>query len=427
MSAEPDFDLLRQGFVPEMRDLLEKAAAALLDLEADPGNAPAVNELFRVVHTIKGTAGMFELPLLVELVHAAEDLLGAVRDGKVTLSAWIADDMLGMFDQILLWVDEIDAHGCLPVGSGDFVRDRAARYRAYLAGQGPVAVVPPTAPAAPEAEPEAPPTARTVLPAWVDAALAAELAPKLSGAGLLIRHTPRDNCFFTGDDPLFTMGQVPGRLWARVLPAQPWAPSESFDPYACNLVFDLLSDAPRAEIETLLRYVLSDCEITDLAPGALSAGATPPAAEEVAPPVPDHPLLPTVRAVLATQSRLLAMGDALTSIEAVTETIRRCLSAIDRRAKEDVLREMLATCRRTQSSAAYDAWLAQHLPETPEPTRTAPGPAPCRLRSPQRPARPSRRSNAPSRATRKPLWTRGPSAHRTAAPTVRPTAPPTAP
>ena len=129
MSQQPDLDLLRDGFVPEMRDLVETAAEALLQLEAHPADAVAVNDLFRVVHTIKGTAGMFDLPILVELVHAAEDLLGAVREGRVALNPEIVDDLLGCFDTLSGWVEAIDAAGRLPEGAADFARIRSRRYR----------------------------------------------------------------------------------------------------------------------------------------------------------------------------------------------------------------------------------------------------------------------------------------------------------
>lgn len=261
MSLSPDLDLLRDGFVPEMRDLVETAAEALLRLEAHPADAVAVNDLFRVVHTIKGTAGMFDLPILVELVHAAEDLLGAVREGRVALNPEIVDDLLGCFDTLSSWVEAIDASGKLPEGSADFARTRSRRYRDWLGH-----VEQPPAAQGGAADPV---QGACDLPDWLDLPLRAQIAEVMATAApdarfTMIRYTPRAECFFSGDDPAHLMAQVPERLWFRVGPSAPWAAPENFDPYQCLLRFEMLSAAPRAEIDHLLRYVVAETEVFDL-------------------------------------------------------------------------------------------------------------------------------------------------------------------
>ena len=70
---------LLERFIPEAREHLEGAAAGLLKLERDASDAGLVNEVFRAVHTLKGASGLFDIPGLTRLVHAGEDLLGAVR------------------------------------------------------------------------------------------------------------------------------------------------------------------------------------------------------------------------------------------------------------------------------------------------------------------------------------------------------------
>ncbi|WP_444453068.1 chemotaxis protein CheA [Rhodobacter capsulatus] len=307
MSVPPDLDLLRDGFVPEMRDLVETAAEALLLLETQPGDAVAVNDLFRVVHTIKGTAGMFDLPILVELVHAAEDLLGAVREGRVALKPEIVDDLLGCFDTLSSWVEAIDATGALPEGSADFARTRSRRYRGWLGegDNGPQA--------APEAAPKVAAPATTALPDWFDLPLRAQIAGFLSEADpaarfVLIRYSPRAECFFSGDDPVHLMAQVPQRLWFRVEPSAPWAPPESFDPYQCQLRFDLLSAAPRAEIDQLLRYVLAESDVIEIGRAEVFDGPFDPIAAEL----------------LATQFRLAsAPGAAVAAIATAVQALFR--------------------------------------------------------------------------------------------------------
>src|SRR5262249_1993044 len=50
-------------------------------LEQDPNNAKILDNIFRLVHTIKGTCGFLGLPRLEALAHAAETLMGKFRDG----------------------------------------------------------------------------------------------------------------------------------------------------------------------------------------------------------------------------------------------------------------------------------------------------------------------------------------------------------
>lgn len=308
MSQQPDLDLLRDGFVPEMRDLVETAAEALLQLEAHPADAVAVNDLFRVVHTIKGTAGMFDLPILVELVHAAEDLLGAVREGRVALNPEIVDDLLGCFDTLSGWVEVIDTAGRLPEGAADFARTRSRRYRDWLGHADPAPETEGVTAAQPQ-DPGAPPS--DALPAWLDLPLRAQIAAVIAEAApetrfTLIRYSPRADCFFSGEDPAYLMAQVPGRLWFRVGPSGAWAAPDVFDPYHCQLRFELLSAAPRAEIDHLLRYVVAETEVIGIDRAQIF----------------DGPFDPVSAALLATQFQLAQAPDAAvaaiaTAIQAV--------------------------------------------------------------------------------------------------------------
>ncbi|WP_444462289.1 chemotaxis protein CheA [Rhodobacter capsulatus] len=305
MSLSPDLDLLRDGFVPEMRDLVETAADALLRLEAHPADAVAVNDLFRVVHTIKGTAGMFDLPILVELVHAAEDLLGAVREGRIALNSEIVDDLLGCFDTLSGWVEAIDTAGRLPEGSADFARIRARRYRGWLGAGGAADTSATETPAAPD-QPLV-----SDLPDWLDLPLRATLAEVLADAApetrfALIRYSPRAECFFSGEDPAYLMAQVPGRLWFRVVPSAPWAAPEEFDPYHCQLRFDLLSAAPRAEIDHLLRYVVAETEVIEIGRAQIFDGPFDPVTAEL--------LATQFRLACAPEAAVAAIGSAILAL-----------------------------------------------------------------------------------------------------------------
>jgi two-component system, chemotaxis family, sensor kinase CheA len=73
-------DLLRE-FVTETNESLDVVDVELVRFEQDPNNAKILGNIFRLVHTIKGTCGFLNLPRLEALAHAAETLMGKFRDG----------------------------------------------------------------------------------------------------------------------------------------------------------------------------------------------------------------------------------------------------------------------------------------------------------------------------------------------------------
>jgi two-component system chemotaxis sensor kinase CheA len=73
-------DLLRE-FLTETNESLDTVDNQLVRFEQDPNNAKILDNIFRLVHTIKGTCGFLGLPRLEALAHAAETLMGKFRDG----------------------------------------------------------------------------------------------------------------------------------------------------------------------------------------------------------------------------------------------------------------------------------------------------------------------------------------------------------
>src|SRR5689334_25165404 len=100
-------DLLRE-FLTETTESLERVDAELVRFEREPNNRDILGNIFRLVHTIKGTCGFLALPRLEALAHAAETLMGKFRDGMpvtadaVTLILSTIDrlkDVLGGLEQ----------------------------------------------------------------------------------------------------------------------------------------------------------------------------------------------------------------------------------------------------------------------------------------------------------------------------------------
>jgi two-component system, chemotaxis family, sensor kinase CheA len=113
-------DLLRE-FLTETNESLERVDAELVRFEQEPNNRDILGNVFRLVHTIKGTCGFLGLPRLEILAHAAEGLMGKFRDGMpVTTDAVTL--ILSTIDRIKTILQELETHQREPVGDdGDLI------------------------------------------------------------------------------------------------------------------------------------------------------------------------------------------------------------------------------------------------------------------------------------------------------------------
>jgi two-component system chemotaxis sensor kinase CheA len=108
---EKDTDLNKYSklFVTESRESLRIMNDSLLGLEKNPDNKELVDQLFRSVHTIKGMAGMMNIRPVVELAHAAEDVLAGVRDGRLELTERVVEAVFDCFDAFEAMIAAVEA------------------------------------------------------------------------------------------------------------------------------------------------------------------------------------------------------------------------------------------------------------------------------------------------------------------------------
>src|SRR3979409_1646297 len=83
-------DLLRE-FLTETSESLDTVDNQLVRFEQDPNNAKILDNIFRLVHTIKGTCGFLGLPRLEALTDEAKTRSGHFRDGPLVSSDAAAD------------------------------------------------------------------------------------------------------------------------------------------------------------------------------------------------------------------------------------------------------------------------------------------------------------------------------------------------
>jgi two-component system chemotaxis sensor kinase CheA len=113
-------DLLRE-FLTETNESLDRVDAELVRFEREPNNASILANVFRLVHTIKGTCGFLGLPRLEALAHAAEALMGKFRDG-MPVTGGAVTLILATIDRIKIILDEIEARQSEPEGGdGDLI------------------------------------------------------------------------------------------------------------------------------------------------------------------------------------------------------------------------------------------------------------------------------------------------------------------
>ena len=101
-------------FVEEAREHCLRISAGLLDLEHSSSDVETLNSLFRSAHTIKGSSRMMKLFAITELSHHMEDVLDAVRGGKVSLSVTLADLLFRAVDALSAMLDTVASGAQLP-------------------------------------------------------------------------------------------------------------------------------------------------------------------------------------------------------------------------------------------------------------------------------------------------------------------------
>src|SRR6201992_3768696 len=134
-------DLLRE-FLTETSESLDTVDNQLVRFEQDPNNAKILDNIFRLVHTIKGTCGFLGLPRLESLAHAGETLMGKFRDGMPVTGAAVSL-ILASIDRIKEILGGLEATETEPEGSDEDLivqlHEMVERGMAAMSGSAPVA------------------------------------------------------------------------------------------------------------------------------------------------------------------------------------------------------------------------------------------------------------------------------------------------
>jgi two-component system chemotaxis sensor kinase CheA len=252
-------ELLAQ-FLIEGPELVQAASDALLALEQRPDDRELLDGAFRATHTLKGSVGLFDLPAMAGVLHAAEDVLGEFREGRRPVEARLVDVLLAVLSQTDRWLEALERDGQLPADAGVVA---GALTRALLGGE-------PASPAAGSAPRQAAsPWAQALVEAVADAA----------GSLVAVRYRPDPGSYFAGDDPLAIAAAVPQLVHLQLGQTEA-SGAGAYDPFVCRLKLELLSAAPLAEVKAAFRFVPDQAvfEVIEAA-RSLDAAAGAPTAE----------------------------------------------------------------------------------------------------------------------------------------------------
>lgn len=148
MNTEFDNEL-KQDFLVEAGELVERLSEQLVELEKTPTDPELLNAVFRAFHTVKGGAGFLAVEPMVQLCHHAEDLLNEARNGKLLLDADYMDALLKALDRLVEMMDALRSESALVMPPPELLKalmPRGARAApAPVPAPAPVAAPPPAA------------------------------------------------------------------------------------------------------------------------------------------------------------------------------------------------------------------------------------------------------------------------------------------
>jgi two-component system, chemotaxis family, sensor kinase CheA len=102
-----DLEDIKQTFITESSEILQRMEAILLEMELGKTDTEYIHELFRGFHTIKGSAGIFGYDTVVEFTHAVESVMERVRNSELEMSRELISVLLESRDHITELIESI--------------------------------------------------------------------------------------------------------------------------------------------------------------------------------------------------------------------------------------------------------------------------------------------------------------------------------
>jgi two-component system chemotaxis sensor kinase CheA len=273
-----NMDAARQAFVEEVAELLQSMEDALLALESNPTDPESLHEVFRAMHTIKGTGGVFGYNTVVEFTHAVESVMEAVRSGREPMTEELIATLLDCRDHTGRLVDTAVEAGHdenTPLdpelaAAGQALLDKLT----HRSGSAP-------APASSQPAAAAPSSPATSAQAGAPSNSPAPSATQDDGKQLpvvsdvwMIGLDFGVNALRDGMDPLSflrylkSLGEIVNIVSMFTSPSG----ADDFNPENCYLSFRIIfrTDVDKASIAAVFEFAEDDCDVRILAPDSAS-------------------------------------------------------------------------------------------------------------------------------------------------------------
>jgi len=117
-------DDLVSEFITETSESIGLLDQELVKLEQNPNDKGILGNIFRLVHTIKGTCGFLGLPRLESVAHAGENVLGKIRDGEIIVTPQAISLVLEALDRIKTLIEYLAENGREPDGEDSELIDQ---------------------------------------------------------------------------------------------------------------------------------------------------------------------------------------------------------------------------------------------------------------------------------------------------------------
>lgn len=244
-----DMDKVKQTFIIECHELLAAMEQALLGIEEEADPSESVNAMFRAVHTIKGSAGLFGLDAIIRFTHTVESVLDRVRSHALTLKAPLVSLLLECHDHIEHLVATTQEGVEEAPESREIGQRLLGNLVPYLEGGGPLSM---------------PMTGLVSQPPVADA------PPPRECWHLSLRFGP--DVFRHGMDPLSFLRYLEtlGRILHLTSLMDRLPMGEAYDPESCylGLELDLETEANRQTIEDVFEFVRDESQIRIFPPNS---------------------------------------------------------------------------------------------------------------------------------------------------------------
>ncbi len=253
---------LLEQFIIESREFLQRISEIIIKLE-EREDAGLLNELFRIVHTLKGNSGLFDFPSMTKLLHASEDLMNLIRDGNLSYSSQIADVLLEVMDIVSLMIDEIEESGLPSSSSIQSAEQKTKEIKENFLK------------ASHKKEPEIEEKNQKKEQIQSEHTFDFSIIPEefrmkavkeiLNGKRIiLIQYSPEAECFYKGEDPFYFVRNVPDLIWARYYLREEVPDPSLMDIYRCIINFEILSTAEKEELTEYFKYVLDQVKFVEI-------------------------------------------------------------------------------------------------------------------------------------------------------------------